>query len=141
MTNIDLAKTMKGSTTAETILVVDDNLAVCELIEVILCSAGYHVLTAGNGIEALRLARHTPQIDLLVSDIEMPGMRGDELAGHFAALHPMVPVLFVSSTTGPIAAPRTYGFLAKPFTVPELRESVRRALRMRPEMLETAHVA
>ncbi|MGB8169013.1 MAG: response regulator [Chthoniobacteraceae bacterium] len=77
---------MIPSTTAETIPAVDDHESMCELIEVILGRAGYRVLTATNGADALRLARATPQIDLLVSDIEMPRMRGDELAARFAAV-------------------------------------------------------
>jgi DNA-binding NtrC family response regulator len=130
---------MNQSTTAETILVVDDNRALCELMEVILCSAGYHVLTAGNGSEALRLARNTPRIDLLLSDLEMRTMRGEELATRFASLHPTSSVLFVSSTDGPRESAPRCQFRAKPFTVAELRDSVRRALRPDPTLTQTAN--
>ncbi len=132
---------MTRSTTAETILVVDDNRAIRELMEVILCSAGYHVLTAGDGTEALRLARNTPRIDLLLSDLEMPRMRGDELATEFSRLHPSASVLFVTSSAGPIETMVPFEFRAKPFTVSELRDSVRRALRTRPAFAEMTHAA
>jgi two-component system OmpR family response regulator len=127
---------MTQSTTAATILVVDDNRELCELMEVILCCAGYDVLTAGNGAEALRLARNTPRIDLLLSDVDMPHMRGDELATRFARLHPSAPVVFVSSSDGPIKTTEPFEFVTKPFTVAALRDSVRRVLRTRPAFSE-----
>jgi DNA-binding NtrC family response regulator len=129
---------MTRPTTSETILVVDDNGALCELMEVILCSVGYHVLTAGNGTEALRLARNTPRIDLLLSDVDLPRMRGDELATHFSRLHPSAAVVFVSDSDGSIETTEPFEFLPKPFTVAALRDSVRRALRTRPARSETS---
>lgn len=128
-------------TTAETILVVDDSEALRELIEVILGMAGYRVFTAGNGPDALRLARRLPRIDLLLSDLEMPGMRGDELATRLARLYRSIPVLFVSSSDGPIETTEKFEFLAKPFTVAALRDCVRRALRMHPAAADHALVA
>ena len=117
--------------TAETILVVDDNRALRELMEVILCGSGFHVLCAGNGTEALRLARNTPQIDLLLTDVDMPHMRGDELATHFAVLHPSAPIVFVSGAFSLIKATEPFEFLAKPFSVSQLCGSVRHALETR----------
>jgi CheY-like chemotaxis protein len=117
------------SSPVQTILVVDDVPVLCELIEVILCSAGYCVLTAQNGADALRIARNTPRIDLLLSDLEMPRLRGDELATKIATLHPAVPIIFVSSSNRRIETTQPFEFLAKPFTVAELRGTVRRALR------------
>jgi CheY-like chemotaxis protein len=132
---------MIPSTPVKTILVVDDNRALCELIEVILCTVGYHVLTAQSAADAVRLARHTPRIDLLLSDLEMPRMRGDELAARFLRLHPSAPILFVSSADGPVEAVPPFEFLAKPFTVAELRRAVIRALRMSPAFAETSNAA
>lgn len=132
---------MNSSTTAETILVVDDNEKIRELFEVILCAAGYRVLTANSGTEALRLARRIPHIDLLLSDLEMPGMRGDELATRFSHLHPSTPVLFVSGSNGPIETPVSFEFLTKPFTIADLRASVRRALKMHHDIVGAALVA
>lgn len=132
---------MTSSTGTETILVVDDCEGVCEVIDVLLSRAGFRVLTATNGIEALELARDTPGIDLLMSNIDMPGMRGDELAAHFASLHPAAPVVFLSSWNDRITAAEPFAFLAKPFTVAELRDAVRRALGMRPALAETSCAA
>lgn len=130
---------MNAPTTTATILVVDDHAALCELIEVILSRAGYRVLTATAGAEALRLARDTPGIDLLVSDLEMPGLRGDEVARRFATLHPSAAIAFVSSGTPPIELALPFEFVPKPFTVLQLCETVRRALRTRPALAETSN--
>jgi CheY-like chemotaxis protein len=132
---------MIQSTNAETILVVDDNGPLREMIEVILCSAGYRGLAAENGTEALRLARNTPRIDLLLSDLEMPTMRGDALATLFSRLHPSAPILFVSSSIGPIETPQPFEFLAKPFNVAQLRDAVRHALRAQSTFAQSTHAA
>ena len=118
-------------TTSESILVVDECEPLCELIEVILCRVGYRVLTATNGADALALAGSSPKIDLLLSDVELPGMAGDELAVRFVTLHPLAQVILVSSLNYPNAITVPFEFLAKPFTVTELRNTVRRALRTR----------
>ena len=131
---------MIPTTTAETILVVDDCPPVCELIEIILCRAGYRVVTATSGTEALRLARRVSSIDLLVSNTEMPEMSGAELAERIATLHPSAPVLFTSGFENePARGPFT--FLAKPFTIAELRGAVSRALQMHVASAEPAHAA
>ena len=131
---------MISSTTSETVLVVDDHESLCELMEVILCRYGYRVLTATSGDDALQLARKIAKIDLLVTDLEMPGMRGGELALRFAVLHPTSPVVFVSSTVAPTAGGSSE-FITKPFSVAELRDAVRRALRARPNLAEASHAA
>lgn len=120
-----------GSTAAETILVVDDSEGVREVVSLVLCRAGYRVLTACNGDHALRLANGHGPIDLLVTDIEMPRMRGDELASHFARLHPGAGIIFVSSSRTPIERPAQSEFITKPFHIDHLRQTVRRALRRR----------
>jgi len=125
---------MIPSTNSETVLVVDDNEAIRELLEILLCRDGYRVLSASDGPKALRLARATPGIDLLLSDLDMPGMRGDELARHFVRVHPTARVAFVSSDGGPPEDTPDAEFLAKPFTAGELRSTVHRALRGREEV-------
>lgn len=121
---------MISSTTAETILVVDDDRPMRELIEVILGRAGYVVLTAASSTLALRVARDAERIDLLLTDLDMPVMDGVELAGRFAAFHPAAPVLFVTAWPQRIDTTEPYAFLAKPFSTDELRGAVRGALRM-----------
>jgi len=91
---------MTSSPDSKTILVADDCAPVGELIELLLCRVGYRVLRATSGADALRLARKT-RIDLLLSNLDMPKMRGDELAVRFAAIHPAAPVVFLSSFDHP----------------------------------------
>ncbi|MDR3405851.1 MAG: response regulator [Chthoniobacter sp.] len=66
-----------SSTTAETILVVDDCEALCELLEILLSRTGYRVLTATSGAKALQIARTISEIDLLITNVDMPATRGD----------------------------------------------------------------
>ncbi len=93
-------------TTAATVLVVDDDDRVRLLTERILVRAGYRVLSATSGPQALALARdHAGEIDLLLSDMVMPGMSGSELAEAIVVERPHIKVLFMSGydrgQTGP----------------------------------------
>ena len=132
---------MIPSTAPQTILVVDECDGVCELIHILLCRVGYHVVTATNGTEALRLAGRIPEIDLLICNVGMPGLRGDEVAARFTVRHPSAPVLFLSSFADPFGSTEPHALLVKPFTVAQLRETVRRALRTRPALAEVAAAA
>lgn len=81
----------------KTILVVDDYSSFCAVVAAMLRPCGYHVLVASSGEEASAIAaREDETIDLLLTDIEMPQMCGDELADSFRAQKPMTPVLFMS---------------------------------------------
>lgn len=119
-------------TTAETILVVDDDRALRELIEVILARAGYRVLAAPDGDAALKIARAVAAVDLLITDLEMPGIDGSELASRFYAIHPSTPVLFITTWMNRIDTIEPFEFLPKPFTTDELRRAVRRTLSLCP---------
>ncbi len=85
------------------------------------------MLTAVGGEHAQALARGTPRLDLLVTDIEMPRLRGDELANWLATVHPDAKVVFVSSSWRR-AGTRASHFVAKPFHISELLTKVRAAL-------------
>ncbi|MGZ8398949.1 MAG: response regulator [Gemmatimonadales bacterium] len=81
-----------------TILVVDDEVALRQLLVRQLRSEGYTVLEASYGIEALAVARASDeQIHLVLSDIRMPGMLGTELARRLKAEHPSVRVVLMSA--------------------------------------------
>ena len=81
----------------ETILVVDDEPDVCELARDCLLAAGYRVLEATDGEEALRIAEaHTEPIDLLLTDVVMPRLNGVELAGRLTRQRPDTKVLYMS---------------------------------------------
>ena len=118
----------------ETILVVEDEEGVRNLIRTSLQRAGYRVLEAHDGNEALRLYEsHAATIDLILTDVVMPQMNGRELAGRFAAMRPDVRLLFMSGYTAKaivqhgVLDPET-PFLAKPFTPAMLTAKIRETL-------------
>src|SRR5690348_1070857 len=100
-----------------TILVVDDEPSLRQLIARQLRSEGYTVLEAGYGMEALRVARSSAKpIDLVLSDIVMPGMIGTELAQRLVDEHPGIRVVLMSAhTVSELAAP-----LGRPGSIPVL---------------------
>jgi two-component system, cell cycle sensor histidine kinase and response regulator CckA len=114
----------------KTILLADDNREVRNLLDLVLRSQGYRVLAAENAEQALRIAEgYAGNIDLLLSDVMMPGLDGIELANRLQAARPCTAVLLVSAYAGGIVAPgRSWGFLPKPFTLRELLLQVQHSL-------------
>lgn len=118
-----------------TLLVVDDEPEVLRLEVRELEAAGYEVLAARNALEALHiLDAHGGGIDLLVTDVVMPGMSGIELAAALRARDPGVGVLFMSGhldddTTARASLPDHATLLVKPFGPDELSQMVRASLR------------
>src|SRR5690606_799677 len=85
---------------SETILLVEDEPAVMRLVQEILEGAGYSVLPAHDGRRALQIARaHDGPIDLLLTDVVMPGMGGAALAEKLTAERPELPVIYMSGYT------------------------------------------
>ena len=121
-----------------TILVVDDDPLVRRMLSVLLNREGFEVLTAGNGAEALRATHaRTSEVDLLISDVEMPEIGGPQLAAELRADHPDLPVLLISGSCrcpSP-AASGSLCILPKPLDVAVLLTTVRQLLARR-----TAHV-
>ncbi len=119
---------------SETILVVEDDPSVREILVRSLSRLGYQVLSAAHGEEALQQCRrHTGPIDLLLTDIVMPGMNGTDLAREIKAVRPDIRVLYVSGYTDDQLAGRglvesEVHFLAKPFSSQELAQRVREVL-------------
>jgi PAS domain S-box-containing protein len=118
----------------ETVLVVEDDDAVRVFTEAVLEAAGYEVLTASNGAEALEVARSTPRaIHLLMSDVVMPVLGGHALAEQMRSLHPETRLLFTSGYTPEavsrkgIAIPAAY-FLQKPYSPAAVCRKVRTVL-------------
>ncbi len=118
----------------ETILVVEDEESLRELTSRILTRNGYQVCVVSGGAEAVRRAGDPAQaIDLLLTDVVMPEMLGNEVAARIAAIRPGVPALFMSGYAQPILdthgvpAPH-YDILGKPFTEEALLSRVRNAL-------------
>jgi len=84
----------------ETIMLVEDDEAVCRLTAAVLESGGYTVLSAGTGEEALqKLAAVTLPLDLLITDVVMPGMDGREVARRVSQRFPSIGVLYISGYT------------------------------------------
>jgi two-component system, cell cycle sensor histidine kinase and response regulator CckA len=119
-----------------TVLVAEDLAPLRSLLCRILEQGGHRVLAARDGEEALAVAAAEPgAIDLLVTDIAMPRLTGAALADRLIAARPGLPILFVSgqAADGPdveaaVADRPGREFLAKPFTVEDLIEAVRRSL-------------
>jgi two-component system cell cycle sensor histidine kinase/response regulator CckA len=118
----------------ETLLVVDDESALRDVAGRILSGAGYRVLAADGGLHALEVAAlHEGTIDLLLSDVVMPGMLGKELAERLGAVRPDTRVLFMSGYAQPVLASQGtlepgVALLEKPFTAADLLTAVRRRL-------------
>lgn len=118
----------------ETVLLVEDELAVRQVVKRILESHGYMVLAAEDGPSAISLATSYPgRIDLVISDTVMPGMGGAEVVAHLKELRPGLKALFMSGHTddqllrsGIRAA--TVKFIQKPFVARDFTSAVRDAL-------------
>jgi two-component system cell cycle sensor histidine kinase/response regulator CckA len=116
------------------VLVVDDEPADCQSMAETLTREGFEVLKAGDAVTATRTLEHNPGVDLLVSDISLPGTNGCELARQLLKIQPDLRVLFVSGYVGAEVC-RYYGvpvtdlyFLRKPFTPTELAARVQSVL-------------
>jgi CheY-like chemotaxis protein len=133
-----LAEAMEPYQGGGTLLLVEDEEAVRELLRDILEKIGYRVLEARHGEEAMDLCeRYEGKIDLLVTDVVMPRMGGTELYERLAALRPGIRVLYVSGYAEEREGPRRPdapepGFLLKPFTPELLLRKVRELLAALP---------
>jgi PAS domain S-box-containing protein len=118
----------------ETILMVEDEDALRQVIGRILTRAGYHVLPADSGAQAIQLAETGPTpIDLLLTDVIMPNMMGNEVAARIQAIRPGTPVLYMSGYAQPVLTENGtlqdgVAIVEKPFTSSELLHHVRGAL-------------
>jgi two-component system cell cycle sensor histidine kinase/response regulator CckA len=111
------------------ILVVDDEDAIRMLARRILEPEGYRVFEASNGVEALNYLSANGELDLLVADLQMPILRGDEMARRFRMRRPDLKVLFVSGYVDSLLDGQPVlwegeAFLEKPITSRGLREAV-----------------
>jgi two-component system, cell cycle sensor histidine kinase and response regulator CckA len=116
----------------ETLLLVEDELAVCNVTRRILERAGYRVLIAENGAAALDVvSRFDSELGLVVTDISMPGMGGQELGAELRQRWPRLKVLYLSGYSPESLASggsTEAEFLGKPFTSKALLDKVRRVL-------------
>lgn len=117
-----------------TVLVVDDEEALCNLIRDALARRGYKVLVATSGVEGVRLYReHAAEVQLVILDMVMPGMDGKAVFDALQAIDPGVRVLVSSGymdegTAASILRRGVAGFLRKPYTLRQLVDAVQAAL-------------
>ncbi|MFC1468199.1 PAS domain S-box protein, partial [Verrucomicrobiota bacterium] len=124
---------LDGSTGNETILLVEDEPFVLSIGVRMLRSLGYTVLSAPNGVEALKVLEQHPGVDLLVTDVVMPEMGGVELVQQVNQLHPAIKVLFTSGYSEfhikeSNLLDENSNLLQKPFEFAQVADKVRQVL-------------
>ena len=134
----DAAAAQSGS---ETVLLVEDEDAVRGAAGEYLRLRGYQVLDAASGDEALRLSeKYQGKIDLLITDVIMPGLSGSEVAQQVMQRRPGIGVLYISgyteTTIGQHGVENTEAFLQKPFSLSSLAAKVREVLGPNAELQE-----
>lgn len=118
----------------ETVLVVDDEINILSFISTALSLSGYKVITAASAEEALKIiGASREKIDLLLTDIVLPGLKGHELAECLQEKHPETRFLFMSAYICPTMASknsyyRQEAFLRKPFTPKTLASKIKKVL-------------
>jgi PAS domain S-box-containing protein len=111
-------------------LVVDDQEDVLNMAVELFRSLGYEVLAANNGLDALDILKRTPDIDVLFSDVVMPGMSGIELVRQARLLAPAMKVILASgyaepAMAGDSAAMEKISFITKPYTMSQILRQLR----------------
>ncbi len=119
---------------SETILLVEDDESVRKLTAQMLKHLGYTVLIAQNGGEALEIARSGRRIHLLLTDVVLPGMNGQEIAEQIRAFQPEIKTVFMSGYPGRVTADlgvseANVSFLQKPFSSEDLGRRIHEALK------------
>jgi two-component system, cell cycle sensor histidine kinase and response regulator CckA len=112
-----------------TILIVDDEESVRAFVASVLSGAGYRIVLAGSGAEAIEQAGKTQPIDLLVTDVMMPQMTGDELARRLRLDDPALKILYLTGYSDRLFKDKVTlwedeAFLDKPCSVQSLKEAV-----------------
>lgn len=126
----------KDLTGDATILLVEDEVPVRMFSSSALSNKGYNIIEAENGEEALKIVKEKgEEIDIIITDVIMPGMKGPEFAAEVHKIYPKVKVIFMSGYAEEAFA-KTYGveekekfnFLSKPFTLKQLASKVKEVL-------------
>jgi two-component system, cell cycle sensor histidine kinase and response regulator CckA len=119
----------KSRSRRSVVLVVDDERDIRELEQTMLEHAGYEVVTAAGGAAALAIISEGQWVDVVVADLMMPGMDGDEMMRHLRGVRPDLKVLFVTGYSDHLFKEQNWlwegvAFLDKPFTMNGLVEAV-----------------
>jgi len=124
-----LFKLGENFSSGETILIVEDQPATAQITRILLESWGYKVLETHSGAEALELFRqHAEDIQLLLTDVVMPGLTGPQLADELISRRPGLRVVFMSGNPGVDFSARRCAFLPKPFNPASLSKMIRAEL-------------
>lgn len=123
---------MKSHPKKKCILVVDDEVKICGIIQKVLSQEGYHILTAFSGEEALKKLKKTP-VDLILVDLKMPAMDGLEMLKQARAIQKNLRAVLLTaygtaSSARDAMALGVYDFLTKPFDNQLLKKVVKEAL-------------
>jgi diguanylate cyclase (GGDEF)-like protein len=126
---------MEQQKNSDVILIVDDDEMVRMTLSVLVGSLGYHCLVAGDGVEAIAVLKSTP-VDLVLTDIVMPGMGGLELLGHIHELHKETDVIVATgfhekASYAEVIKAGAIDFIKKPIDQAELEAKLARAIRER----------
>jgi CheY-like chemotaxis protein len=117
------------SATPSTILVVEDDNIVRMLIVDVLEELEFEVLEADGSEQALQVLKDAiKHIDLMMTDVGLPGMDGRELATEARKLRPALPILFASGYAESIDVPAGMHVIGKPFSIDQLRDKVKAVL-------------
>ena len=108
----------------DAILLVDDEPGTRRVFARFLTNAGYRVIEAADGVEAIEQMALSGRIGLLIADVRMPGMDGPEMVAAVRRHQPDLPVILVSGYAPPERMPAGVRFLAKPFESAELLKVV-----------------
>ena len=118
----------KSAGAGRTVLVVDDEAAIRMLARRVLEDAGYQVTEAAGGLDAIELLSKGATLDLLIADLDMPTLGGDEMVRRIRSTRPDLKVLYVTGHIDRLMDARQLwegeAFLEKPFTAAGLREAV-----------------
>jgi len=123
---IIFGKYIMSAVSASTILVVEDDAIVRMLIVDVLEELEYKVIEADGSEQALAfLDDRQLHIDLMMTDVGLPGMDGRELATRARTLRPLLPILFASGYAESIEVPAGMHVIGKPFSIDQLRDKVK----------------
>ena len=124
----------ESTETEPLILVVDDERAIREMIDLLLSGEGYNVVTAASGFEALAIVQQRP-VDLIIVDLRMPGLHGDAVCRRYREQGGNAAVLLLTGAETAAAivdACGANGYIAKPFDIDLVVETVAQYLGTRP---------
>jgi CheY-like chemotaxis protein len=138
LTSVPINGTAPRPTTPPRVLVVDDDASVREFVSRLVREAGYRTASACNGPDAIAVADKSGPFDLLLTDLMMPHMNGDELARRLRQREPALKVLYLTGYADRLFSDKRElwvdeAFLEKPCTADGLREAI--------ALLMTGHLA